>query len=186
MWKKILLVLAILIAVFIAVVAMQPGEFEVSRSAVIEAPVETVFPLVNDFHESDKWSPWADLDPNAAYEFSGAESGVGAKHSWSGNKEVGVGSQEIVKSEENKRIKILLKFEEPMNATSDVVYTFEPDGEKTKVTWTMSGENNFLGKAMSLFMDCDEMVGSQFEKGLASLNEVAKKSSESKLTPVES
>lgn len=174
MWKIILLILAVLIAGFIGVVAMQPSDFEVSRSAVIEAPPEKVFPLVNDFHESDKWSPWADLDPNATYEFSGPDSGVGAKHSWSGNKDVGVGSQEIVESEPNKRIKLLLKFEKPMEAESDVVYTFEPEGEGTRVTWTMSGENNFLGKAMSLFMDCDDMVGSQFEKGLANLNDVAK------------
>jgi hypothetical protein len=37
----------------------------------------------------------------------------------------------------------------------------------------MYGKNNFVGKLVSLFMDCDEMCGPQFEKGLANLGEVA-------------
>ena len=37
----------------------------------------------------------------------------------------------------------------------------------------MYGPQNFMGKLMSLFMDCDKMCGDQFEKGLASLGEVA-------------
>jgi hypothetical protein len=37
------------------------------------------------------------------------------------------------------------------------------------VTWTMSGKNNFIGKAIGLVMNCDKMVGTQFEQGLANL-----------------
>ena len=68
-----------------------------------------------------------------------------------------------------------LDFLKPFEATSDTVFTTAPDGPGTRVTWTMSGQNNFMGKAMSLFMDMDKMIGKDFEKGLASLKEVVEK-----------
>jgi hypothetical protein len=40
------------------------------------------------------------------------------------------------------------------------------------VTWAMSGRNPFLGKAISLFINMDRMVGGQFEKGLADLKQL--------------
>ena len=49
-------------------------------------------------------------------------------------------------------------------------FTFKPEGGQTQVTWSMSGKNNFMGKAFGLFVDCEKMVGRDFEKGLANLN----------------
>lgn len=65
MLKKVLLVLVALIAVFAVVVALQPSEFHVERTVMIDAPASKVFGEVNDFHKWDAWSPWAKLDPNA-------------------------------------------------------------------------------------------------------------------------
>ena len=36
----------------------------------------------------------------------------------------------------------------------------------------MSGKNNFMGKAFGLFVNCDKMVGGDFEKGLATMKSV--------------
>ena len=33
----------------------------------------------------------------------------------------------------------------------------------------MYGTNNFMGKVMGLIMNCDKMLGGQFEQGLAAL-----------------
>jgi hypothetical protein len=66
-----------------------------------------------------------------------------------------------------------MDWKRPMEGTATVDFTFKSDGDKTVVTWAMYGKNNFMGKVMSLFMDCDKMCGPQFEKGLASLGEVA-------------
>ena len=33
----------------------------------------------------------------------------------------------------------------------------------------MTGKNNFFFKAFGLFMNCDKMVGGDFEKGLAAM-----------------
>jgi hypothetical protein len=37
----------------------------------------------------------------------------------------------------------------------------------------MTGDKNFMSKAICLFMNMDKMVGGDFEKGLASLKSVA-------------
>jgi hypothetical protein len=60
-----------------------------------------------------------------------------------------------------------------MEGTATVDFTFKPEGGKTVVTWAMYGQNKFMGKLMSLFIDCDKMCGPQFEKGLADLGAVA-------------
>ena len=39
----------------------------------------------------------------------------------------------------------------------------------------MSGKQPLLAKVMTLFIDCDKMVGSQFEKGLANLKAMAER-----------
>ncbi len=36
----------------------------------------------------------------------------------------------------------------------------------------MQGKKPFIGKVMSLFMDCAKMCGDDFEKGLAKLTQV--------------
>ncbi|MBW8884435.1 MAG: SRPBCC family protein, partial [Planctomycetia bacterium] len=69
-------------------------------------------------------------------------------------------------------IRIKLEFEKPFKATSTAEFTFKPQADQTLVTWSMFGKNDFMGKAISLFMDCDKMVGSEFEKGLASMKAI--------------
>ena len=60
-----------------------------------------------------------------------------------------------------------------MEGVATVDFTFKPQGDKTLVTWSMYGKNGFMGKVVSIFMDCDKMVGPQFEKGLSALGEAA-------------
>jgi hypothetical protein len=47
MLKKTLIALAAIIAIFLIVVALQPSEFHVERTATITAPPATVFDQVN-------------------------------------------------------------------------------------------------------------------------------------------
>ena len=169
MIKKILLGFAALIVVFLIVVALQPNEYRVARTAAVAAAPERVFAQVNDFHNWEAWSPWAKLDPNAKATFEGPRSGQGAVFIWAGNNEVGEGRMTVTESRPSDLIRIKLDFVKPMEGTSDVEFTFKPQGNDTAVTWTMSGRNNFIGKAICLFMNQDKMLGGYFEKGLASL-----------------
>lgn len=172
MLKKILLGLAAILVVLLIVVALQPADFRISRSAVIAAPPPIVFEQVNDYHKWEAWSPWAKMDPNAKNSFDGPASGVGSKFSWAGNNEVGEGSMRITESKPNERVVMDLVFLKPFAATNTTEFTLKPEGNGTAVTWAMSGKNGFMGKTVGLFMNCDKMVGTQFEKGFENLKAV--------------
>ena len=175
MLKKILLALLAVIVVFVIIVALQPADFRITRKAVIPAPPAAVFAQLNDFHKWDAWSPWAKLDPNAKNSFEGPESGVGSKFSWSGNHEVGEGSMKITASKPGESVVMDLVFTKPFAATNLTEFTMNPEGGGTEVTWSMSGKNNFMGKAVGLFMNCDRMVGTKFEEGFENLKRVVAK-----------
>jgi uncharacterized protein YndB with AHSA1/START domain len=172
LFVKILIGIAVVVLVLVVVVAVQPSEYRVVRTATIAAPPAAVFEQVNDFHKWEAWSPWAKLDPEAKETHEGPPAGEGAIMKWSGNAEVGEGSMTILESQPPERIKIKLAFLKPFEATATTLFKFEPEGEGTKVTWDMSGQNNFIGKAMCLVMDMDKMLGGQFEQGLANIKSV--------------
>jgi uncharacterized protein YndB with AHSA1/START domain len=175
MLKTTLIVIAVIVVAFVIVVALQPSEFRVARSATIAAPATVVFAQVNDFHKWEAWSPWAKLDPAAKNSFEGPSAGTGAIFRWSGNNEVGEGSMTITESRPSDRIRIKLDFTKPFEATNTTEFTFEPKGSQTVVTWSMSGTNNFIAKAFCLFNNMDKMLGGQFEKGLAQMASAAEK-----------
>jgi hypothetical protein len=170
MWQIILIAVAVIVVVLIVVVATRPSDFRVTRTARVNAPAGVVFDNVNDLHKWEAWSPWAKVDPNAKSTYSGSPAGPGASMHWSGNNKVGEGRMTIADTRPNDVIHIKLEFLRPFKATNMAEFTFKPEGDQTVVTWTMSGKNNFMGKAFHLFVDCDKMVGKDFEKGLASLN----------------
>ena len=169
MLKKIFLVLVALIVVFAIIVTVQPASYRIVRSAKIAAPPATIFPLVNDFHRWDAWSPWAKLDPAMKSTFEGPAAGTGAIYKWSGNKDVGEGKMTLLESKPNELVRIKLDFLKPFADTSTTEFTFKPDGAQTDVSWSMSGDRNFLSKAVSLFMNMDKMIGGDFENGLAQM-----------------
>ncbi|GCD92305.1 SRPBCC family protein [Nocardioides sp. LS1] len=150
------------------------SEFEISRSATIEADPGRVHALVNDFHEWTAWSPWEDVDPALERTYSGPASGTGAHYAWSGNRRAGQGNMEITSSVP-ERIGIRLAFLKPWKATNDVTFTFVPSaaGTGTDVTWTMTGEHKGFGVVIGKLFNMDKLVGKDFEKGLARLKVAA-------------
>ncbi|MGQ0457523.1 MAG: SRPBCC family protein [Hyphomicrobium sp.] len=173
MIKSILIAIVAAIAGFAGYVALQPAVGTVSRSAVIAAPATKIFPLVNNLKTWNDWSPWAKLDPNAKSTFEGPDSGVGAIFKWSGNGEIGEGAIAIVESAADERLKLRLDFAKPFASTSDVEFAFQPEGDGTRVTWTMTGERPFLARAICILFNADKMVGDMYEKGLANLGKLA-------------
>lgn len=173
MIKKILLGLGLIIAAIAAAAAVQPSHFHVERSIVVDAPAANVFAELNDLHHWEAWSPWAKLDPNATSSYEGPESGVGAIMRWDGNMDVGKGSMTITESAQDERVKLRLDFEKPMAGTNTSEFRLTPSGTGTMVNWSIEGENHFIAKVMSLFMNCDEMIGGYFEQGLQNLKQVA-------------
>ena len=173
MLKIVLLTLAAIVVLLVIIVATRPSDFRVTRTGRIAAPIGVVFENVNDLHKWEAWSPWAKLDPNAKSTYEGPISGTGASMAWAGNNKVGEGHMTIIESRPGEKIQLRLEFLKPFKATNTAEFTFKSEGNQTTVTWSMFGKNNFMGKAIGLFMNCDKMVGGQFEQGLANLNSVS-------------
>lgn len=146
--------------------------YEVSRSTSIAAPIGRVHALINDFHEWEKWSPWEDTDPDMERTYSGPESGVGSRYSWSGNKKAGEGSMEIT-SDTPGRVGVHLYFVKPFKSESDVDFTLTSVGSGTDVIWRLQSEWKGLMALVGRFMPMDKWLGTDFEKGLAKLKAVA-------------
>jgi hypothetical protein len=180
MLSMILLIPAgVAVLVTLAIVAVlifastKPDTVHYERSAVLDAPADVVHGLINDFHAWEPWSPWEKLDPNIKRTYGDPSAGVGAKYAWAGDKNVGEGRMTIVESRPGELVRIKLEFIKPFAATNEAKFILEPVDGGTKVTWTMDGENLFMGKVMSIFMDMDKMIGTNFEKGLADMGKVA-------------
>lgn len=148
------------------------GHYTVTRSIDVDAEADTLHALVDDFHEWPKWSPWEDLDPHQQRTYSGAERGVGARYAWSGNRKAGRGSMEIVGSVP-EQVDVRLVFEKPWKADNPVAFRFEPTGARTRVTWTMSGDNKGVAAVFAKVVNMDKLLGRDFEKGLSRLKAVA-------------
>lgn len=172
MLAKILIAVALITVVFIVIVALQPADFRIARSATLPAAPTVVFEHVNDLHKWQAWSPWARLDPTAKTTFDGPPAGTGASFTWAGNSQVGEGRMTVTESRPHELVRFKLEFFKPFTATNVAEFTFKPEGAQTTVTWSMSGTNNFVGKAMGLIMNCDKMIGGQFEQGFANLREI--------------
>lgn len=173
MLVKILIAVALIVVVLVVVVAMQPSDFRIARTVTVGTPAAAVFAQVNDFHKWEAWSPYAILDPAMTKTYEGAPAGTGASYAWSGNNQVGEGRTTITESRPNDLIRINLEFVRPFAAVNTVEFTFTPEGNQTAVTWSMTGRNGFMAKAVGLVMNMDKMVGGQFEQGLAQLKSVA-------------
>lgn len=169
--EVIIIALVVAVAVVIILAARQPDEFRVTRSAVFNAPPALVFEQVNDLEKWQAWSPWVRMEPDAKSVFEGPKAGKDAKMSWEGKK-TGQGAMTITESRASEFVQFRLEFFKPMKAVNTAEFNFTPENTKTHVTWTMYGPNNFIGKCVGLFMNCEKMVGGQFEEGLGYLREV--------------
>ena len=173
----IAIALAIAIAIVLILAATKPDSFSVQRTAMVRAPAEKIFPLINNFHQWANWSPWEGKDPAMKRTYSGAESGRGAVYAWDGNKNVGSGRMEILDATSPSKIVIKLDFFKPFEGHNTAEFTMLPerDAATTNVIWVMHGPANFMSKVMQVFMNLDNMIGKDFEAGLANLKKLTEK-----------
>jgi uncharacterized protein YndB with AHSA1/START domain len=157
--------------------ATKPAEFRVERAAMIEAPAERIFSLIDDFHQWRAWSPWEDRDPALKRTYEGAARGRGAVYAWEGNRNVGAGRMEILSATSPSAIVIKLDFIKPFEGHNTAEFTMLPRGNatdaRTNVTWAMHGPAPLMHRVMQVFMNLDRMIGKDFETGLANLKKAA-------------
>lgn len=165
------------VVVLLIVIALRPSSFTVTRSVVITAPPTRIFAQLEDFHAWAAWSPWERIDPACQRAFSGPVSGVGAGYYWLGNTKVGEGRMTITESRPGEHLGIDIEFIKPFAARNRVMFDLTTADGSSTVSWSMSGKSGFLFKAMGLVMNCDKMIGDQYEQGLAQLKAVSERES---------
>lgn len=173
-FKIVLITVAVIAAAILAYAATKPDTFHVERSIDIKATPEKIFPLINDFHLWNDWTPY-NKDPAMKKTFGGNASGVGATYAWEGNKDVGKGDITITATTPPEKIEFDLHMIEPFEGRNRVVFTLNPSGDATKVTWNLYDKQKFMLKVMGIFLNMDYMIGKDFEAGLAKLKLISEK-----------
>lgn len=173
---KIAVAAGLLVVGVLMYAAFQPNTFQISRTTIIKASAEKIYPYMSDFHKGDLWTPYMKKDPSMKRTFSGPGSGKGAVYEFSGDaKIVGSGRLEIIEAVPPTKVVLTLDMIEPMKGRNIVEYTLEPRSDGTRVTWSMRGTNNYLSKLVCTFINVDKMVGGDFESGLANLKALVEK-----------
>ena len=165
--------LAVVVAAVLAYASRKPDTFRIQYATGINAPADRIFPLIANLKAMNTWNPFVESDPAIKLAYSGPDSGKGAANTWSGNSKVGEGRIEVTDAALSSRVTMQLDMLKPMKARNAVEFTLAPNGSTTTVTWVMSGPRPFMVKLMSVFIDCDKMVGKEFEKGLGKLRAIA-------------
>jgi hypothetical protein len=173
MLLNIVVIVVVLLGALLAFAATRPGTFRVQRATSMRAQPATIAALITDFRQWAAWSPYEQLDPAMRKTYGGTASGVGASYEWQGKK-AGAGRMEILAATLTK-IVIKLDFSRPMPAHNTAEFLLDARDGTTDVTWAMYGRSSLPAKAMSLFISMDQLVGKDFERGLANLKALAER-----------
>ena len=168
--NKFVYSIAALILVVAVIGLFLPSRANVERDTRIGASPATVFALLNDFHQVNKWSHWLEEDPNARFDFFGPRRGVGATFAWDGNI-IGKGRQTISESVPFKRIIYDLNFEDEDTATT--IFDLSEVDEETGLVGTFNMEFGFNLVDRYIGLIIGGVIGENNEEGLASLKLMA-------------
>lgn len=175
MLKLILIGLVVVIAAILIYAATKPDTFRVQRSILVKAPASKIFPLINDLHIMQTWSPW-ESDPAMQRSYSGAASGSGAVYEWrSEDQHIGQGRMQITESSPSSKVALRMDFIQPFKAVNTVEFMLDAESGATRVTQAIFGPSPFLMNLMTLCFNRDKMVGDKFEQGLAGLKALAER-----------
>ena len=167
----IVIAIAVVILGVLIYAATKPDVFHVERSVRILATPEAIFPLINDLHRWEVWTPY-DKDPAIQRTYSGSATGVGARYAWQGNKQVGQGEISIRETQPPRLLVFDLHMIKPFKGRNMATFSLAHDGDATRVTWSLDDKHKLLQKTMSIFLNLDNMIGRDFEVGLAQLKTV--------------
>ena len=171
--KKVIYAVLIVIAIVLLVAAIAPKKYDVEREIAINKATPEVFNYVKFLKNQDNFSVWATIDPNMKKDFQGTDGTIGAVSFWeSENKDVGKGEQEITGVTQGSRIDFEIRFIEPFESTDLAYFVTSPRGEGTLVKWGFNGKMPYPMNLMLLFLNMDNMLGPDLEKGLLNLKEI--------------
>ncbi|PNQ72410.1 polyketide cyclase [Hanstruepera neustonica] len=161
-----------IIALILILAIVAPKSYDVSRSIVINRALPEVFKYLKSIKNQDQWSPWKLKDPNMKQTFTGTDGEIGFISKWEGNKDVGMGEQEIIDVIEEKQVITELRFLKPWKSVSKGYLNVEKvDDNQTKVIWGFAGKNPVPFNIFMLFFNFEKAVGKDFDEGLSRLKQ---------------
>ena len=171
--RKVFSTIIVLIVVVVVVGLFLPTSYTVERSIIIDATPAEIHQYVGDLNKWENWEPWKEGDPTLIVTHGVKSSGVGASQSWVGKK--GDGALTFTKDSPQEGIEYDVFFDDG-KYTCKIAMTYDPlEDDKTRVTWTMTGDMDMpvIGGYFVLMMDSE--VGSMFDKGLLNLKNTVEK-----------
>lgn len=170
MFIAILFGLLTFILVLVILGLVSPKTVYVQCVTTLSTSKEKAFNATTDFHEFVKWNAWSAKDPTMQHTFSGIPKTVGHRYSWTGNKNVGIGSMEILSIDEQQNCTIALNFGPRGGATCGFDFEVLSD-EQTSVTWWFKSEvgKNPFSRVFGMMME--RFITKDFSKGLANLKQ---------------
>jgi hypothetical protein len=180
--SRLAMVLGVVLIVAIGIAFVLPRHVHVERSVHINAPAQTIFALADDITRFNDWSPWAAIDPQTRYTFTGPARGAGATMRWmSENPDVGSGEMTITGAEPGEAVHLKMDFGHGRVALSDIVV--QPHDGGVLTTWSFDTDLGYsiVGRYLGLFMD--RMLGPDFETGLDKLKQLAERSAQGQPEP---
>lgn len=169
MLVKILILVGGVLVLFLGYIAMQPKQYKIQSEILINASPEVIFPEINNSEKSFVWMPWKEVDPQMKISFSGPSDGVGSVAIWESPGEMGTGTATISESIPNQIVKTQLYYKTPMEMKQLAEISLTPTEGGTKVVWSTTGENNFIGRVFYTVLRIEKTVGKNFLDGLTNL-----------------
>lgn len=173
--KKILIAIAIVIAVPLIIALFVSNDYNIQKEIVINKPKQEVFDYVKLLKNQDHYSKWVQTDPKMKKAFRGTDGTVGFVYAWNGNEKAGEGEQEIVDLKEGELVDIEVRFKRPMESVAKTpIFTEAVSEQQTKVKWGMQGKSSYPMNFMNLFLD--NLLGGDIEQSLTLLKSNLEKS----------
>jgi len=170
---RILLFLAVVIALALIIAAFVDGHVKYEKSIEINAPIEKVWENVNSLSAMEKWSPWSSRDSAMKRSFEGRDGTAGAKFCWeSEKKEVGKGCQTLKRLQRPNRVDTDLKFLSPYESDAQAYIILAPSGAGTKAVWGFTSEVPYPFRIMNLFTNMEKMLDPDYTAGLNNLKQI--------------
>jgi DNA gyrase inhibitor GyrI len=136
---------------FVAVLvymARYSGRVRVSRSRLIDAPIEQVFAQVHDFSNWNAWNPWLAHSSDAGLTLSGSGTSPGSQCAWN-SPHAGAGMFELVRNLAPTSIRHTLRIQQPFLVHGRSQWTFAERAGKTEVRWQLKARVAFFMRAFS-------------------------------------
>lgn len=170
--KKILIALVVVVILAVVIGFLLPSAERVERSTVIDAPPPVVFAQVNGHRHFNQWSPYVAVMPDAEYEWSGPDFGVGSTISWTTpGPKAASGSRTIIASAPYERVDV--EIDRGRRGPAQATFELEPESGGTRLTWTFDTDFglDLIGRFFGLFLERE--LGPVLAQGLANVKRIA-------------